>query len=156
MFILLDKHPGIAVHFQSNFKGLMCPVESVWSISLTVDKEMVLWKTNIPVLICLTPAGEAPSVWEHLVHIECVWDNVLLKSRKSGYKVCALFIWLIDDNRILPVTGLCSWPSLHKSSYCIPCWKSELQCASANLLWHSLLATAQSQPSGIPAACSPP
>lgn len=111
MFILSDKHPGVAVRFQSNFQDLMHPVKSIWSISQTsVDKEIALWKTNTLVLVCLSPAGEAPCVQEHLVHMECAWDNVLLKSRKSGYKVCTLFIGLTDENRILPLTGLCTCP----------------------------------------------
>jgi len=58
---LSDKHPGIAVHVQSNFQGLLHAVESVWSISLAVGKGITLWKTSVSVVVCLSPSGEASS-----------------------------------------------------------------------------------------------
>lgn len=53
MFVLSDKHPGISVCSQSTFQGLMHPMKSVWSISQTVDKEIVLQKTNKHTYSCL-------------------------------------------------------------------------------------------------------
>lgn len=59
--MLSDKHPGRAVHFQSNFQGLLHPVESVWSTSQAVGKGIALWKTSVSVVVCLSPPGEASS-----------------------------------------------------------------------------------------------
>lgn len=67
--MLSDKHPGVAVHFQSNFQGLLHPVESGPSVSLWA-REQLYGKQALSVAGCLGPSGEASSTYKHLVQVE--------------------------------------------------------------------------------------
>lgn len=59
--MLSDKHPGIAVHFQSNFQGLLHPVESIWSISQACGQGNSVMEKKQSVVVCPSLSGGASS-----------------------------------------------------------------------------------------------
>lgn len=127
----------------------MHPMKSVWSISQTVDKEIVLQKTNKHTCSCLPQSS---------------WWNSNCVGTLGAHRVC-LGQCAAEIEKIRVQSVYCSFDCLMRTEFCqwlgcahglplpelFPCWKWEWHCASANLLWQPLLVRAQPQPSGIPA-----